>query len=303
MQNIAVCIPTYKRPQLLSTTLKSIVDNDISGSSIRKVDIIVVDNDGERSAESTVKAFQVAVQKYFQVEYFSFAKKGLANVRNALLERAISLNPAFIVFIDDDEYASVHWLKELVETANQQKADMVAGPVSSVFEKPVPVYLERWFKQPEPMGTKPVETIASNNLLIRTDFLLKSGIRFDQRFNTTGAEDTYFGIEAKKAGAKIQWSDKALVYETVFENRATLNWLVKRRYRGAITYTYIMMLEKQHAQLVKKAIVSLAYLFMGIPGLFLLPFKGKNKYWGILKVSEGWGGLAGLFSVKYHEYK
>lgn len=303
MQKIAVCIPTYKRPQLLLTTLKSIANSDISGSSIKKVDIIVVDNDRERTAESTVKAFKDSIRKDFQVEYFSFAKKGLANVRNALLERAMILNPFYIVFIDDDEYASVHWLKELVETANLHKADMVAGPVSSVFEKPVPVYLERWFKQPEPMRDKPVETIASNNLLIRTDFLLTTGIRFDERFNTTGAEDTYFGIEAKKSGAKIRWSDKALVYETVFENRATLNWLVKRRYRGAITYTYIMILEKQYLQLLKKAFVSLAYLFLGIPGLLLLPFRGKNKYWGILKVSEGWGGLAGLFSVKYHEYK
>src|SRR5690606_8409147 len=130
---------TYKRPQLLSTTLKSIANNDISGSGIKKVDIIVVDNDSERTAESTVKVFQDTMQKDFQVEYFNFAKKGLANVRNALLERAILHNPVFIVFIDDDEYASVHWLKELVETANHQIADIVAGPVSSVFEKPVPV--------------------------------------------------------------------------------------------------------------------------------------------------------------------
>lgn len=303
MQNIAVCIPTYKRPELLSVTLQSIIDGDHKGSSIRKVDILVVDNDKERSAESTVKAFQDTQREDVRVSYFSFAKKGLAHVRNALLDRAIALNPAFIAFIDDDEYASEHWLKELVETANQHNADIVAGPVSSVFEKPVPAYLERWFKQPEPMGPDAPETIASNNLLIRTEFLIKSNIRFDLRFNTTGAEDTYFGIEARKAGARVYWANKALVYETVLENRTTLNWLIKRRYRGAITYTYIMMLEKQYVQVLKKATVSVVYLFLGIPGLALLPFRGKNRYWGILKVTEGWGGLAGLFSIKYHEYK
>jgi succinoglycan biosynthesis protein ExoM len=303
MQNIAVCIPTYRRPELLTKTLQSIVDNDLKGSPIGKVDIVVVDNDTDRTAESTVRSFRVSKESCFKVHYHNFGQKGLAKVRNALIERALALQPHFVVFIDDDEYASSTWLKELVNSANQQHLDLVMGPVSSVFGQALPEYLTSWFKQPEPDTNQEVKHIASNNLLIRTDFLLRSGIRFDQRFNTTGAEDTYFGIEAKKFGAKIGWSTKALVYESVLENRTTLNWLLKRRYRGAMTYSYILILEKQYLQATKKAITSVAYLFMGFAGLLYLPFNTKNKYWGILRISEGIGGLSGLFSIKYHEYK
>lgn len=303
MQNVAVCIPTYKRPQLLLKTLNSICDNDISGSGIGRVEIIVVDNDAERTAETAVQGFRNAVSDIFHIKYYNYSKKGLANVRNELLDKAIVLEPHFIVFIDDDEYASTHWLKELVAAANKNKADMVVGPVLSVFDKPVPDYVSYWFRKSESTKDMPVKTIASNNLIICTDFLLRSKLRFDPRFNTTGAEDTYFGIEARHAGAKIFRADNALVYETVPETRASLTWLTKRRYRGAITFTYILILERQYSKLLKKTMVSMGYLVSGTLGLVLLPFNVKNKYWGILKIAEGYGGFAGLFNVKYHEYK
>ena len=303
MQHIAVCIPTYKRPEMLKRTLQSILDNDLQGEGNWRVDIVVVDNDTDRTAESTTKSVRVPENSFFKIHYHSFGQKGLSKVRNTLIEKALALQPKFVVFIDDDEYASVNWIKSLVNTANQEKADMVMGPVSSVFDKPLPEHITVWFKQPEHDNSHVVKHIASNNLLIRTDFLLESGIRFDQRFNTTGAEDTYFGIEAKRKGAKISWSDRALVYETVPENRATLNWLLKRRYRGAVTYSYILMLEKQYVQALRKGIVSVVYLIAGLPGLLYLPFNIKNKYWGILKFTEGLGGISGLLSIKYHEYK
>lgn len=303
MHHLVVCIPTYKRPELLVRTLQSILDNDLTGEGNWRVDIVVVDNDTNRTAESTTKSFNVSEDSFFKIHYHNFGQKGLSKVRNALIEKALALQPNFVAFIDDDEYASMNWMKSLVNTANQENADMVLGPVSSVFEKPLPEFLTVWFKQPKQDNSEQVRHIASNNLLIRTDFLIKTGIRFDPRFNTTGAEDTYFGIEAKKRGAKIAWSPNALVYETVLENRATLSWLFRRRYRGAVTYSYILMLEQQYFQALKKGIVSIVYLIAGLPGLLLLPFNVKNKYWGILKLAEGLGGISGLLSIKYHEYK
>jgi len=303
MQKIAVCIPTYKRPQLLLKTINSVCNNNISGSNIGRVDIIVVDNDAERTGENSVKGFDDTISPAFHIHYYNYSKKGLANVRNELLEKAIGLSPEFIIFIDDDEYASPEWLKELVETASDNNADMAVGPVHSVFEKPVPDYISYWFRKSGSASTVPIDTIASNNLIIRTDFLLRSKLRFDQRFNTTGAEDTYFGIEARQAGAKIFSANNALVYETVPDARARLEWLIKRRYRGAITFTYILILEKQYLKLLKKALISMGYLAAGTLGLVLLPFNVKTKYWGILTIVEGYGGLAGLFNVKYHEYK
>jgi hypothetical protein len=45
------------------------------------------------------------------------------------------------------------------------------------------------------------------------------------------------------------------------------------------------------------------YIIIGFCGLVLLPFPGYKKYWGILKISEGFGGINGLLGRRYNEYK
>ena len=303
MYDLAVCIPTYKRQDMLKKTIMSITQGNLKGSNIRQVDIIVVDNDAERTAEKAVGDLLAVIPKNYRLHYSSFPTKGLANVRNELLERAMQLDPTHIAFIDDDEYASSDWLKELVDTMVRNEADLVVGPVVSVFEHEVPEYTSYWFEKGDHADDSSVKFVASNNLIIRKDFLTESGLRFDKRFNTTGAEDTYFGIQAVQEGARIFWAKKAKVYETVPPKRANLDWLVKRRYRGAITFTYILLLEKKYFQLVKKMVLSFLYLLIGAAGTLLMLFPTKLKYWGVLKVAEGYGGMAGLVNVKYHEYK
>lgn len=303
MYDLAVCIPTYKRPEMLKKTILSITQGNLMGSDIRQVDIIVVDNDSAMTAETAVGNLMSTIPQNYSLHYFSFPTKGLANVRNELLERAMRLNPTHIAFIDDDEYASSDWLKELLATMVRNEADLVVGPVVSVFEHKVPEYTSYWFEKGDHADDAPVKFVASNNLIIRKDFLSKNGLRFDKRFNTTGAEDTYFGIQAVREGARIFWAKKAKVFETVPPKRANLDWLIKRRYRGAITFTYILLLEKKYFQLVKKIVLSFLYLLIGAAGTLLMLFPIKLKYWGVLKVAEGYGGMAGVINVKYHEYK
>lgn len=303
MYDLAVCIPTYKRPDMLRKTITSVVQGNLMGSNINQVQIIVVDNDAERTAEVTVGDLIGVLPDNYKLHYSNFPQKGLSNVRNELLSIALRLNPTYVVFIDDDEYASGNWLKELVSTLTSNKADVVVGPVISVFEQEVPEYTSYWFAKGDHPNNSRIKFVASNNLIISTEFLLKSRIQFDQRFNTTGAEDTYFGIQAEQEGANIYWAKKAIVYETVPEKRTNLNWLLKRRYRGAITFTYILLLEKQYLRLVKKIIVSFIYLLIGMVATILMLFPIKLRYWGVLKVAEGYGGMAGVVNVKYHEYK
>lgn len=303
MYDLAVCIPTYKRPDMLKKTILSIIRGNLTGSNIRQVDIIVVDNDAARTAEAAVGELMGGVPETYHLHYAAFPPKGLANVRNELLEQALQLQPTHVVFIDDDEYASQDWLRELLEAMVRNNADMVVGPVVSVFEHDVPEHTSYWFEKGDHPNDSSIAFVASNNLMITADFLARSGLKFDQRFNTTGAEDTYFGIQARQEGARIYWAKKAIVYETVPEKRANLNWLLKRRYRGAITFTYILLLEKKYVQLTKKIAVSFLYLFVGMAGTILVLFPTKFKYWGILKVAEGYGGMAGVVNVKYHEYK
>lgn len=54
-------------------------------------------------------------------------------------------------------------------------------------------------------------------------FLKDHQLQFDPRFNTTGAEDSYFGISVLKKEGIIRWAGNAVAYETIPEKEPLLN--------------------------------------------------------------------------------
>jgi succinoglycan biosynthesis protein ExoM len=303
MNTIAICIPTYRRPLLLSKLITGILESSTDPSIIKCVKIIIVDNDALRSAEKSVSELQTKNRSGVSIEYHCFPAKGLSNVRNELLKKAFLVNPHYIVFVDDDEHVSVEWLNELVKTIIQNKADLVMGPVISLFDSYVPESISCWFDRPLYPDNNSITAIATNNLIINASTLMTSGVWFDMKFNTIGAEDSYFGLQLLKYGARGFWSSNAIVYETVPDSRANLNWLMRRYYNGANTYTYILKLEKEYRELSKKLLASLFYVICGLLALVLVPLPLRKKYWGPLKISEGVGAIAGSLNMKYNEYK
>jgi succinoglycan biosynthesis protein ExoM len=303
MNKIAICIPTYKRPELLKKLIVSITECNLNKSFISDVNIVIVDNDIDLTARTVVDGLILKFPGKFKIQYFSYPVKGLSGVRNELLRIALELVPDYIAFLDDDEYPSVEWLNELVQTIIANNGDMVMGPVISVFDNRVSKYLSCWFERPDYQNNTILNSIATNNLLIRTESLLKYKIRFDHRFNKTGAEDSYFGYQMMEKGATAFWSSRAVVYETVPEVRTNIRWLIRRYYNGANTYTFILKIGKQYLGLLKKTAISIIYIISGFCSIPIILLPIKRKYWGLLKLSEGIGSIAGLFSIKYYEYK
>jgi len=303
MYNIAICIPTYKRPLQLKKLILSIFDCNVNNLLINSITIIVVDNDKDRTAEEIIKEFKEGTFDASKLHYFNYDRKGLANVRNELFRRAFIYNPDFIIGIDDDEFVTTNWLNEFLAAITNTNCDIAIGPAIPFFEKKVKPYIAYWFKHPDMVDLQNVNFFQTTNYIIAVDFLEKNKIEFDEQFNTMGAEDSYFGVVAIKKGAKIIYSSKAIAYETIPENRASLNWLFKRKFRTAITYTYILLLEKKYLMVIKKILVSIIYFITGIIGLLLLPLKTKFRYWGILALAESFGGFAGVANIKFHEYK
>lgn len=302
MNKIAIGIPTYKRSDMLKKLILSILGCKIDKSLIKFINIIVIDNDIDRTAENTVKELTGSFNDCSELEYYNYPKKGLSNVRNELFKRAIRANPDYIICIDDDEYPSVDWLNELLLTITATKSDIVLGPVIPEFENGVSPYISYWFKYKKLMDCQKVNFFWTGNFIICTDFLLRNNLKFDERFNSTGSEDSYFGVTALKSGASICWSKGAVVYETIPLKRARLKWLIKRSYNGAVTYNYILRLEKNNFGLLKKTLISIAYFLSGLAALVLILLPIRWKYWGMLKISESFGGFAGLFGAQFHEY-
>jgi cellulose synthase/poly-beta-1,6-N-acetylglucosamine synthase-like glycosyltransferase len=287
---------------MLKKLILSINECRIDKSLIKNVNIIVIDNDIEKTAEQTVKDLTDRFNYCIKLNYYNYPVKGLSNVRNELFNRASDYNPDFIVCIDDDEFPTSDWLNQLLLTITEIKADIVLGPVIPVFENEVSRYISYWFKYKNLPNYQKINFFWTGNFIICSEFLLKHKIKFDERFNFTGSEDSHFGVTALNAGANICWANNAVVYETIPDKRAKLKWLVKRSYNGAITFCYILKLEKNYNELLKKALISIAYFVSGTIALIALLCPFRWKYWGILKLSESIGGFAGLFGMKFNEY-
>ena len=156
---------------------------------------------------------------------------GYASARNAGL-RSLSDYEA-VVFFDDDQLPSDGWLTSLLTAAAQSGATVVLGPVDSV------VPGRGWAdashirpKRPEASGPHLGEGY-SGNTLIRTDFLARTGLQFDTRFDRTGGEDTDFFRRARAHGATIYYAAAARAVETVDPCRVTaLGRLVAGRSAG-----------------------------------------------------------------------
>jgi glycosyltransferase involved in cell wall biosynthesis len=300
---ITIGIPTYQRPGMLEKLLNSIFVGQIDTALIGRVDVVVVDNDAEKTAEATVRRLMQSAPAAYHLHYFDYPIKGLANVRNEIINQALLLKPDYILFVDDDQYVAPLWLNEIVSTIVNNHCDFVLGPVIPDFEEKVSPEISEWFRYYTFADQIALDFIDSGNLIMRAQFLQEQALRFDTRFNTMGAEDSYFGVSALKMGASIFWAKKAITYENIPAKRATLQWLIKRRFRGANTYTYIILLEKRYALIVRKILINFVYFLIGLFGLVLTPLKNfKYRYYGVLKLAESFGGFAGLMNIKFHEY-
>jgi|WetSurSiteA1Bulk_404760.scaffolds.fasta_scaffold02759_5 succinoglycan biosynthesis protein ExoM len=303
MNRVVICIPTYKRPDLLKELLLSIAACNIDKSLIEDLQLIIADNDNSLTALSIVNLLKEELNASFQINYLNFPVKGLSNIRNELLRNAFQLNPDLIVFIDDDEKVTTEWLNALVRAIVQNNGDMAMGPVLSVFGDKASKYISCWIERPNFPNYTKMDFVRSGNLIIKVESLLSKNIWFDQRFNYTGGEDSFFGLQMIKKGATIYWAAAATVIETVPESRANIKWLLKRYYNGANIYTRILKLDEQYTKLMIKTLVSFIYIISGICTAVIGLIPIQRRYWGLLKLSEGLGGLAGLFSIKYNEYK
>lgn len=303
MNKLAICIPTYKRPAMLDNLIDHLLECNIDGSLIGGIVIIIIDNDSAASARDVAAGFTGSrLVPPFELKYFRYPVKGLSNVRNELVKRSMEEDADHILFIDDDEYPHPDWINELVKTLVSNNADMARGPVIPVFEDGIPASIRYWFKRKDYKNNEKINAVATNNLIIKTETLKKLGIRFDDRFNFTGSEDAYFGMKMYEKGASLYWTTKALVYEFVPFDRTNLPWLIKRKHRGATNFIYKMRIEKKYGKMLYKFMVSVFYILSGSVGLVMVPLPIKSRYWGVLTISEGIGGLTGLFNYRPEGY-
>jgi len=299
-----VCIPAFRRPQHLRTTLESLANQ----SSDRPFAVVVVDNDagGRESVPVAREYFDAGrLQGLCVVE----PQQGNCHAINAAFETALATFPhaRHFLMIDDDEIASPAWLDLMVRAAETTGADVVGGPVWPVFDDATKQNLERHpaFKPAyEASGKVPMIYGCGNCLIARLVFAELGDPAFDLRFNFLGGGDVDFFTRARRAGMTFHWVADAVITETVPATRSRPRWLALRALRiGAINYHVQRKVARSIPSRAKLLLKVLALMPLSLFRAIRLAVIEHKMLIALHPVIVAAGGALAVVGIEPHQYK
>ncbi len=234
-KHIDVCICTYKRPQMLARLLSALEDQETEG--LFDYSIVIVDNDAAESARQNVESWSRQSKK--SIRYSVEPEQNIALARNRAVENA---SGDFIAFIDDDEFPTQTWLRNLFKAYYEFKADGILGPVLPYFETEPPEWIIRgkFFQRPShPTGSiLDWNNTRTGNVLLRRDiFNCKSNL-FTPEFGS-GGEDRDFFRRMISRGMHFVWCNEAQIFEAVPPERYRRSFMLRRALlRGKTPYNH-----------------------------------------------------------------
>lgn len=296
--NIDICVCTYRRPHVAQTLLS------LAKLTLKpdwQIRVIVADNDETPSACELVE--NTARENSLTLSYIHAPARNISIARNACLDAATA---PLIAFIDDDEIADPDWLSALVSAQEIRNADIVLGPVRAVYAPEASDWMiEGDFHSINPVWVQgKIITGYSCNVLIRREAPALKNLRFRKEFGRSGGEDTVFFAAAHRAGALIAFAPDAIVTEAVPTERASLQWLLKRRFRTGQTHA-LLLLEREGTNALTRAknaaIASAKALFCFIMVAPNLWRKSRAYFW-LLRGAMHAGVVARLSGVAEAEH-
>lgn len=221
VNTVLLAIPTYRRPEATSRLLDAL-GRERYGQTVT---ILVLDNDPAGSARSlgAHPVVQASGGRAIGVT------GGMGSVRNAALAAAAELECDFIAFIDDDMVPILGWLAALLEAQVKYHADLVVGSIQQPPELGRLPHVRAALARNLGRGAGPMRgDISSGNLLISRSFITRCDITFDEALDSSGAEDTWFGRQARVHGAVVAYAPAASTVEMNVASSVTPGKLFKR---------------------------------------------------------------------------
>lgn len=244
LSTVAVGVLTYRRPEFLARLLPQLQEQLASLPEGVAGQVLVVDNDPERSAAATVRGFGPGVR------YISEPTPGIAAARQRCLVSAADFD--LLQFIDDDEEPVGDWLLQMVEAWLEfGRPAAVAGRVLARFPEPPPAWIEAggfFVRRTYANGTE-LEAAPSGNLLLDVEQVARLGVRFDVELGLRGGEDTQFTRQIVNRGGRIVFCEKAAIVDVVPADRMTRRWVLRRAWFHGGTAAHLQLRELSGAQL------------------------------------------------------
>jgi succinoglycan biosynthesis protein ExoM len=221
--HIAVCVCTYKRPDLLRRALEAICAQETAGAFTYSV--VVVDNDQAESARATVEGLRA--HSGVPLQYAVEPRQNIALARNKAVEHA---DGDFIAFLDDDELPVREWLLTLLRNCQSRGADGVVGPVKPHFDAGAPAWVVKgkFYERP----TYPTGYVIdwrkgrTGNVLLKREMFAAPEDRFRPQFQV--GEDQDFFRRMIEEGRVFVWCDEAVAYEVVPPARWKRSFMLRR---------------------------------------------------------------------------
>ena len=307
---VRIAVLTFKRPDDIRPALDRLLEQALTVNSPQTpVDIVVVDNDPAGSAREFVTGFAVQHPE-IAVRYENEVQPGISAARNRAL--ATAGDSDVLIFIDDDERPSAHWLAELLGTYRERRPAAVVGPVVSEYEVEPDSWVAagRFFDRRRlPTGTE-IDVAATNNLLLDLHQVRSFDLSFDAQFGLSGGGDTMFTRALHRRGGKLIWNDEAVVIDVVPANRVTRDWVLKRALRSGTSWSSTSL--KLAEPGVPRTAVRLKLTGRGVVrvaggagrlAVGTLARSPKHQAKGLRTLSRGLGLLSGAWGYVYSEYK
>lgn len=234
---ISICICTYRRSSL-SATLASVATQALPAGVATQV--IVADNDQDALRQAAILA--EAEHLGLDLAYIHAPSRNISIARNACLHAATT---DWIAFIDDDEEAAPDWIANLL--AARDGAEIIFGLVRARYlVGTCPTWIEEGdFHSTKLQGNDAAWNGYTGNVLLKRLFLIEHNLQFKLSLGQVGGEDTMLFYQCHQAGARFAYAPQAVVYEDTPASRATLSWLLKRRYRSGQVHFMILQHQKR----------------------------------------------------------
>jgi len=297
----SVCIATFKRPALLRKLIQSLFEQKKIEDTI--LEIIIVDNDIERSAKEIVAEFSDTSS--LTISYYEQPIQNISLTRNMALDIS---SGHYIAIIDDDETADNYWIRNLIDALVKFDADAVFGYVLPVFPHNPPGWMQQREIYLMPMGKTgdPPSSFPTTNCIVKASNVKKLNLRFDPEYGLSGGSDRVFFELLSEYNFKFVVCKEAITYETVPTHRTKLKSICSRQIQKGNAYGRIVIgsvnnkFNKITFFLLVKSLLGIGYY--GLQSIIFLPFRRKWIF-SLIRLSLNVGKLLAIFNLKLLIYK
>jgi glycosyltransferase involved in cell wall biosynthesis len=297
LAEIVIAIPTFQRPVALARLLAALEKLETTASAV----VVVADNDAQGRAGYNL-CRSLAAHYRWPLDPVIAEVRGIAQVRNVLVERALTYPDArWVAMIDDDEWPSPQWLNGLLRVQSETQADVVAGSI--LFEGGAAGTFDGITDIRRPSG--PVAMLeGAGNILIRRECLERlESPWFDPAFAFSGGEDREFFARVKAGGGHFAWADDGLAYTVVPDHRQSLAWLLRRAYGIGNSEMHVFLKYRPGFRGCIKEYAKVAAALLAMPlavlGLALSPRRAADAGRRFFRNA---GKLTALLGVRYQPY-